>query len=431
MGEQPAPIVIVGAGHAGGAAAALLRQYGWRGPITLIGAEPLPPYQRPPLSKAWLKGEADAASLLLRPTAFYATNHIDFRPSQRVTHIDRAAQCVVLLSGERIAYHRLILALGSTVRTLDVPGITLNGVLTLRDTADAGQLQAALRPGARLAVIGGGYIGLEVAASARALGADVLVLEREERLLARVASPTLADFFRHQHAAQGVHVATGVRIEALEGANSAVRGVRLADGRLFECNVVLIGVGAAANDSLARDADLACDGGILVDRAARTSDPAIYAIGDCTRRPVGTTRLRLESVPNALEMAKQAAADISGRPPPAPEVPWFWSDQYDIRLQIAGLRDGTTQSVMRGDPETASFAVYHLAGDGAVLSVEAVNAPADFMAGKTMIARGCHVAATELADPSRSLHELARDVPSLSAPGGGKGLSPGLTRGSG
>ena len=411
MGEQAAPIVIVGAGHAGGAAAALLRQYGWRGPITLVGSEPAPPYQRPPLSKAWLKGEADVASLLLRPQAFYPANAIELVLSQRVTHIDRAARRVVLQSGECIRYERLILALGSTVRTLDLPGIMLSGVLTLRDMAEAETLRTALRPGARLVVIGGGYIGLEVAASARALGADVVVLEREERLLARVAGPTLADFFRRQHAAHGVQVETGVRIEALEGVNGTVTGVRLADGRLFACDVVLIGIGASANDALARDAGLECDGGILVDSAARTSDPAIHAIGDCTRRPVGAKRIRLESVPNALEMAKQAAADICGRAPPAAEVPWFWSDQYDIRLQIAGLSDGAAQAVTRGDPDTASFAIYHLAGDGTVLSVEAVNAPADFMAGKAMIARCRRVPAAALADPSRSLHELTRDIP--------------------
>jgi len=407
MGDQTAPIVIVGAGHAGGAAAALLRQYGWRGPITLIGAEPHLPYQRPPLSKAWLKGETVAASLLLRPVSFYAANAIDLILSQRATHIDRAARCVVLQSGARIAWHRLILALGSTVRTLDLPGITLGGVLTLRDIANAEALKAALRPGARLAVIGGGYIGLEVAASARALGADVVVLEREDRLLARVASPPLAAFFRQHHAQRGVNVQTGAHIESLEGKHGTISGVRVADGRLCACDVALIGVGAAANDSLARDAGLECDGGILVDHATHTSDPAIYAVGDCTRRPLGTMRMRLESVPNALEMAKQAAADICGRPPPAPEVPWFWSDQYEIRLQIAGLRDGAVECVTRGDPRTASFAIWHLAGDGTVLSVEAVNAPADFMAAKALIAGRRRVMPAALADPSRSLRELA------------------------
>ena len=407
MGDQIAPIVIIGAGHAGGAAAALLRQYGWRGAITLIGAEPHPPYQRPPLSKAWLRGEADAASLLLRPPAFYAANGIELLLSQRATRIDGAARCVMLQSGERIAYDRLILALGSTVRTLDLPGTALGGVLTLRDIADAETLKATLHPGTRLVVIGGGYIGLEVAASARSVGADVAVLEREDRLLARVASQPLAAFFRQQHSHRGVRVETGMRIEALEGKDGAVQGVRLADGRLCECDVALIGIGAAANDALARDAALECDGGILVDAAARTSDPAIYAIGDCTRRPVGTTHLRLESVPNALEMAKQAVAHICGRPPPAPEVPWFWSDQYDIRLQIAGLRDGPVECVTRGDPETASFAIWHLASDGTVLSVEAVNAPADFMAAKAMIAHRRRVTPTALADPSRSLRELA------------------------
>ena len=412
MQQQAAPLVIVGAGHAGGAAAALLRQYGWRGPIVLIGAEALPPYQRPPLSKTWLKGEADTPGLLLRPAAFYPANGIELMLSHRVMRIDRAAARVLLETGEAVAYQRLILALGSRVRMLDLPGATLRNVLTLRSVADAETLQAALRPGARLVVIGGGYIGLEVAASARALGADVVVLEREARLLARVASLVVSEFFLHQHAAHGVRVETGVQVEALEGKAGAVCGVRLADGRLFACDAVLIGVGAAANDGLARDAGLACDGGVLVDAAARSSDAAIYAIGDCTRRPLGTARLRLESVPNALEMAKQAAADICGRAPPAPEVPWFWSDQYDLRLQIAGLPAGAASVVCRGDPATTSFVIWHLAADGTVLSVEAVNAPADFMAGKSMIARGRRVSAAVLADPGRSLHEIARDIPS-------------------
>ncbi len=407
--EAPTRIVIAGAGHAGGAVAATLRQYGWRGPITLIGEEPLPPYQRPPLSKAWLKGEADADSLLLRPASFYDTNDIALRLTERVIRIDRPARTVSLASGEAVPYDHLILALGSIPRALDVPGADLRGVLALRSAADADRLQAALRPGARLAVIGGGYIGLEVAASARALGAEAVVIERESRVLARVAGPVLSDFFQRQHAAHGVGLELGAAVEALEGADGAVTGVRLRDGRIVPCDVALVGVGALPNDALAQAAGLACDGGIVVDATARTSDPAIYAIGDCTRRPLPLydRTARLESVPNALEMAKQVAAAICGRKPPPPEVPWFWSDQFDLRLQIAGLPLDATRTVVRGDLAAGRFAVFHLAADDTVQAVEAVNAPAEFMAGKLMIARRRRVSAALLGDPAHPLQQLA------------------------
>lgn len=425
MQPGPARIVIVGAGHAGGAAAANLRQYGWRGSITLIGEEPLPPYQRPPLSKAWLKREADADSLLLRPAAFYAASDIFLRLEQRAAGIDRQARTVLLASGETAEYDRLILALGAVARPLDVAGAGLRNVLSLRSAADADRLQAALHPGVRLAVIGGGYIGLEVAASARALGAEAVVIEREARLLARVASPLLSDFFRRQHAARGVGLELGAAVEALEGteveapggagveapegAGGAVTGVRLRDGRRIACDVVLVGVGALPNDALARAAGLACDNGIMVDAASRSSDPAIYAIGDCTRRPLPLygCSVRLESVPNALEMAKQAAADLCGRKPPPPEVPWFWSDQYELRLQIAGLPIDAVQTAVRGDPDGGSFAVFHLAADDTVQAVEAVNAPAEFMAGKLMIARRRRVSPDALRDKARALQQLA------------------------
>ncbi len=280
-------------------------------------------------------------------------------------------------------------------------------MLELRTAADADQLKAALGPGKRIAIIGGGYIGLEAAASARALGADVVVLEREDRVLARVACQALSDFFYATHRAHGVEFELGCRIEALEG-DGAVRGVRLSDGRVLACDAVLVGVGAVANDELARDAGLACDNGIIVDLAARTSDPAIFAIGDCTRRPLPLygRDWRLESVPNALEQAKQAASAICGRPPPAPEVPWFWSDQYDLRLQIAGLPFDATQVVVRGDPAGGSFAVFHLAEDDRVLAVEAVNAPPEFLGGKRMIAAKRRLRPERIRDLSLSVKEL-------------------------
>ncbi len=408
MAEARPHIVVVGAGHAGGSAVAFLRQFGWKDAITLIGEEPLPPYQRPPLSKAWLKGEADADSLLLRPAKFYPDQDISMRLSTRVAAIDRMAKQVRLKDGDVLAYDHLILATGSRARRIPLPGVGLEGVLELRTAADADRLKAALGPGKRLAIVGGGYIGLEAAASARALGAEAVVLEREDRVLARVACTALSEFFHAYHAARGVTFELGARIEALEG-DDAVVGVRLSDGRVLDCDAVLIGVGAVANDELARDAGLDCDNGIVVDLEARTADPAIFAIGDCARRPLPLYARagRLESVPNALEQAKQAAAAICGRAPPAPEVPWFWSDQYDLRLQIAGMPFDATQVVLRGDPAGGSFAVFHLAEDDRLLAVEAVNAPPEFLGGKRMIAARHRLRPERIRDMTLSVKDLA------------------------
>jgi 3-phenylpropionate/trans-cinnamate dioxygenase ferredoxin reductase subunit len=407
--ENNRHIVIAGAGHAGGSAAAMLRQLGWKGAITLIGEEPIPPYQRPPLSKAWLKGEATAESLALRPEKFYPDATIDLRLNTRVTAIDRTAKTVTLSDGGALSYDCLILALGARARRLNLPGIDLAGVLELRSAADADRLKAALHPGARLAVVGGGYIGLEAAASARSLGASVIVIERESRVLARVACPILSEFFQAFHRSQGVAIEVDAGVAALEGADGRVSGVRLDDGRVIPCDVALVGVGAVANDDLARAAGLSCQNGVVVDLAARTDDPAIFAIGDCTFRPLPLYERmgRLESVPNALEQAKQAAAAICGKPPPAPEVPWFWSDQYDLRLQIAGLPFDATEIVVRGDVAAAKFALFHLRADGTVQAVEAVNASTEFMGGRRIIARRKRLTRAKIEDMSISMQELA------------------------
>jgi 3-phenylpropionate/trans-cinnamate dioxygenase ferredoxin reductase subunit len=409
MNEGSARVVIVGAGHAGGSAAALLRQYGWKGFITLIGVEPVAPYQRPPLSKAWLKGDSDLASVLLRPATFYAANDITLRLSSQVTDIARAGRMLTLGTGERVAYDRLILAPGARARVLRVPGCDLSGVFELRTVADADRLKAVLQPGRHLAVVGAGYIGLEAAASARALGADVTVIEREARVLARVASPLLSEFMQRRHKADGVRIVLDATVAAFEGIHGRIGGVRLSDGRQIPCDAALVGIGAAPNDAIARAAGLNCADGVVVDTAARTSDLAIQAIGDCTHRPLPLYHRngRLESVPNALEQAKQAAASLCGRPPPAPEVPWFWSDQYEVRLQIAGLLFDVAESVVRGDPAGGTFAIFHLAADGTVLAVEAVNAPTEFMAGRTMIARRKQAVPARLRDLSCSMRELA------------------------
>lgn len=409
MNQDSRHIVIAGAGHAGGSAAAMLRQLGWRGAITLIGEEPIPPYQRPPLSKAWLKGEATGESLALRPAKFYPDASIDLRLGTRVTKIDRTAKTVALSDATTLSYDYLILALGARARRLPLPGTELDGVLELRTVADADRLKAALRPGANLAVIGGGYIGLEAAASARALGAEATIIERESRVLARVAGPILSDFFQTFHRDQGVTIEVDAQVAALEESQGRVNAVRLADGRLIRCDVALIGVGVVANDELARDAALTCHNGITVDLAARTDDPAIFAIGDCTSRPLPLyDRMgRLESVPNALEQARQAASLICGKPPPTPEVPWFWSDQYDLRLQIAGMPFDTADIAVRGDVMAGKFALFHLTADGTVQAVEAVNAATEFMGGRRIIARRRRVTRARLEDMSIPMQELA------------------------
>ncbi len=416
LAEEPGSgVVIVGGGHAGGSVAALLRQYHYTGSIMIIGDEPLHPYQRPPLSKAWLKGEADAESLLLRPASFYEENHIALRLGAHVERIDRSAKTVVLKGGETIRYTTLILATGARARRITLPGLHLKGVLELRTAADADLLKAALGPGKRLAVVGGGYIGLEAAASARALGAEVVVIERESRVLARVACEALSTFFQDYHRAKGVTFVLGAGVEAIEGTGGVAEGVRLSSGELITADAVLVGVGAVPNQELAQAADLTCDNGIVVDLSARTSNPDIYAIGDCTRRPMPLYEgrmHRLESVPNALEQAKQAAAAITGRTPPLGETPWFWSDQYDLKLQIAGLPFDATQILIRGDPHAlpeggARFAVFHLDAQNRVQAVEAINAGPEFMAGRQIIGSRKPVAPSKLRDMSVSMKEVA------------------------
>ncbi len=409
MSDPRARVVIVGAGHAGGTAAALLRQYGFEGSIALLGEEPIAPYQRPPLSKAWLKGEADAESLALKPQSFYREHDIDLRMGARVGKIDRAAKTVRLTSGETIGYDILILATGARARRLILPGADLAGVLELRTAADAEALKMVLGAGGKtLAIIGGGYVGLEAAASARALGAEAVVIEVMPRVLARVASEPLSRFFQDYHRARGVRFELGVGVAGFEGRDGHVTGVKLDDGRLIACDAALVGVGAVPNEDLAKDAGLTCANGVVVDLEARTSDPAIFAIGDVTNRPMPLydRTHRLESVPNALEQAKQAACAIVGRPAPTGETPWFWSDQYDIKLQIAGVPFDADDILVRGDPTAGKFAVFHLKGD-TLLAVEAVNAPPEFMMGKQLIAQRRSVARERLADPHVSMKEVA------------------------
>ena len=402
-------MIILGAGHGGGSVASLMRQARCDWPLTLVGDEPSAPYQRPPLSKAWLKGEADGDSLLLKPRAWYDAHGVDLRLEVRAEAIDREGRKLSLSDGTTLAYDRLVLALGARARRLPWPGRDLAGVLELRTAADADKLKAVLNHQHRLIVVGGGYVGLEAAASARTLGAEVVVIEREPRLLARVACPALSDFFLHLHADHGVRFLFNAAVEAVldDGAGRAC-GVRLAGGDKINGGAVLVGVGAEPNVELAATAGLACENGVVVDQRARTSDPAIYAVGDCTRRPIPLygRETRLESVPSTLEQCKQAVADLLSLAPPAPETPWFWSDQYDCKLQIAGLPYDAVRIVLRGAPETRCFSVFHLDAGDRVQSVEAINAPADFMSGRQLIGTRRSINPSELADVSTPLKKL-------------------------
>ncbi|TWB18403.1 3-phenylpropionate/trans-cinnamate dioxygenase ferredoxin reductase subunit [Nitrospirillum amazonense] len=402
-------VVIVGAGHAGASAALQLRQNGWQGAITLLGAEGELPYQRPPLSKAWLKGAVSFDGVVLRKAEVYQQQGIALRCGCRVVALDRGAKVVVLSDGARVPYDVLILATGSRPRDLPVPDAGLDGVVTLRTVADADGLRSRLGSTGRLVVIGGGYIGLEVASAARALGRDVVVVEREARLLARVASPEVSDFYAALHAARGVDLRLSAAVEAIGGRDGRVTEVMLTDGTAIPADTVLVGVGAIPESALAEAAGLACQDGIRVSSTCGTDDPDIYAIGDVSRRPLPFNggAGRLESVQNALEQARQVAASLCGLPAPAPEVPWFWSDQYEVKLQLAGLPGSEVHRVMRGVSAEGRFAVFHIGTDDTVRAVEAVNMPAEFMTGRQWIAQRRAVSPARLADVAVGLKDAA------------------------
>lgn len=378
-------IVIIGAGQAGAQVAQSLRQGGFAGPVHLLGDEPHPPYQRPPLSKKFLSGETDAEGLWLRPAAFYETQNIGLRTGAQVTAIDRVGKTVVLSSGDELAYGKLIIATGTRARSVPLPGAELAGVLSLRSIADVDHIRKALTAHSRLAVIGAGYIGLEVAAVARAMGKTVTVIEAQDRVLKRVVSPVISAFYEGLHRDQGVDLRLNAGVAGIEG-EAAVTGVRLADGSFVEADLVLIAVGALPNTELAAEAGLDVDGGILVDASGRTSDPDIYACGDCTRFRSGRygRDVRLESVQNAIDQAKAVAQAILGQPVDYDPLPWFWSDQYHVKLQIAGLSEGYDQTITVGEPAEAKFYVAYLK-DGRLIAVDSVNAPRSHMMARRTI----------------------------------------------
>jgi len=395
-------VVIVGAGQAGAAAAARLRALGHDGPLTLIGDEAVPPYQRPPLSKKYLLGEMALERLFLRPEQFWTDQRVDLRLGQAVTALDRAAR-TVLSGGVALPYDALILATGATPRRLPAAiGGDLPGVHVVRQLADIDALAPELLQGRRLLVVGGGYIGLEAAAVARARGLDVVLLEAAPRILGRVACAATADHVRALHHRHGVEIIEGTGLERLTG-ETRMTGALLADGREIAADLAVVGIGVSANDRLARDAGLQVQAGIVVDAMGRTADPAIWAAGDCATLPYRGAMIRLESVQNAIDQAEAVAANVLGADTPYDPLPWFWSDQYDLKLQIAGLNLGHDRVVLRQTPTGSSN--WYFAGDR-LLAVDALGDPRAYMIGKRLIEAGRSPDAALIADPGTDLKSL-------------------------
>ncbi len=392
--------LIIGGGQAGLSAAAELRKRAYEGPVTILSGEESIPYQRPPLSKTYLSGETPLERLWLKPRAWYDKADVTVRTGVTAAAIDRSACQVLTEDGERIGYEHLILATGGRARRIPLPGADLPGVYVLRTLAEADALSAALSEAKRLVIIGAGYIGLEVAASARKRGLEVTVLEAAERPMARTASALLSGWFGAIHRGYGVDLQVSAPVAAITGESHAT-GVALADGEVIKADLVLVAAGLVANTELAEAAGLACDDGILVDAATRTDDGRIHACGDVARFELNRygRSIRLESVQNAIDQARAAAAAICGDPQVYDPVPWFWSDQYELKLQIAGLIEGADKMVRRGDPEEGKFALFHLK-DGALVAVEAVNSGPEYMAGQRMIAAGARPDPEALRDTS-------------------------------
>jgi 3-phenylpropionate/trans-cinnamate dioxygenase ferredoxin reductase subunit len=403
-------IVIVGAGQAGVMTAESLRSGGYTGAITLLGDEPHGPYHRPPLSKAWLAGDLTEAQLVMRAPEMLAKKGITLRTNAAVAGIDRAAQQVRLADGEVLAYTGLVFATGSSPRTLSLPGADAINVLPLRSRDDASRIAAHLAHCAEqslpVVVIGGGFIGLEVVATARKKGLIVTVLEAAPRLLGRVLAPVLSDWYAALHRQHGVELVLDARIAAIETVGDQAVAVTLADGQRLPCGLVVLGVGVSANDALARAAGLDCDRGIIVDACARTADPLVVAAGDCTaRRLADGTLLRLESVQNATEQARSAAAALLGQERPFTAVPWFWSDQYDKKLQMAGLSGGADAWAVRGDLGGASFSVYHFRA-GTLIAVDSVNSAKEHLQARKLLEAGASPTPAQAGDIGFDLNSL-------------------------
>ena len=403
-------ILILGGGQAAAQACASLRQFGYDGRIDVLAEEADLPYQRPPLSKAYMKGELDRERLYFKMQDWYQSNDIHLHLDNRAEKIDRATRTVRASTGEEFHYQTLIIATGSRPRPLPVPGAERENIFDLRSLADVDQIRPQMQPGQKIVIVGAGYIGLEAAAVAAQLGLDVTVIEVADRVLARVTSPVMSEFFEAEHKAHGVVIATGKKVVEFTG-STRVEAVKTSDGDLVPADLVLVGIGIIPNDELARQAGIRCDNGISVDRDGRTNDPSIFAIGDCARRPLVHYQRdgRLESVHNAIEQGKLAAAAIAEKPRPNEECPWFWSDQYDLKLQIAGLSEGFDQVEVRGDPASRKFAVFYFKS-GHLLAVDAVNSPAEFIVSKKLIISGASIAPEKLRDTTLSMKDIAAEA---------------------
>jgi 3-phenylpropionate/trans-cinnamate dioxygenase ferredoxin reductase subunit len=400
--------IIVGAGHAAGQTAISLRHDGYAGKIVIVGEENYPPYQRPPLSKKFLSGELPLERLFLRKQKFYAEHDVELRLNTRVEEIDRAGQRVRCDDGTTIDYTRVVIATGSHARELNMPGVGLDGVYYLRTIDDVLGMQERFQAGASIVIIGAGYIGLEVAAVAATAGLKVTVIEMADRVLARVVAPEVSEFFERVHREAGVDIRTGCRPGGELVGDGEVRAAKTADGETIPAELILVGIGIEPTVELAAAAGLACDNGIVVDEFCCTADPLVLAVGDCTNHPNGLLgrRLRLESVHNAQEQAKTAAATICGTPKPYSQIPWFWSDQYDLKLQIVGLSGNHDRVVIRGEPEDRSFAAFYMHGD-LITAVDAVNSPREFMLSKKLLACGARIEPDILSDTEIPFKDLA------------------------
>lgn len=408
-GLDSAGIVIVGGGHAAAELAMGLRAEGYAGRVLVIGEEHSLPYQRPPLSKAYLSAEVGLEELHVRSQAAYEKAGIDFLLGNRVVAIDRDTRRVTLGTGSEVAYDKLALVTGGRARRVDLPGSDLAGIFYLRTHGDVEAIRKKMHPGQRLVIVGGGYVGLEVAAVAVRAGLHVTVLEAETRVLARVTAPEISRFYEAVHREEKVDIRTQVKVEgfAANASGDHVAAVQCNDGSKLEADLVIVGVGLVPNVELAESAGIAVDNGIIVDEFGRTNDANIVAAGDCANHPsfLYKRRLRLESVPNAVEQARTAAATLCDKEKPYQALPWFWSEQYDLKLQMAGLSQGYDSMVIRGSLEQRSFTAFYLKGER-IISADSVNRPGEFMVAKKLIVGGFQLSPEDLANDSIPLKTL-------------------------
>ena len=399
--------IIAGASHAASMLAPTLRQQGWQGRIIVIGAEASIPYHRPPLSKDYLAGEKTLDEILIRPAKVYEKSEVEFILDTSVESINRDNKTVQLSNNETLPYNKLALTVGSKVRKVNLPGVELDGVFYLRDLKDVERISAYITSGAKAVIVGGGYIGLETAAVLNKKGMNVTVLEMMERVLQRVTAPVISEFYTRIHEEEGVSIRCGVGVSGFSG-NGRVAKVLCSDGSEFAADLVIIGVGILPNTELAEAAGLEVDNGIVVNAQAQTSDPDIFAAGDCTNHhnPIYDRRIRLESVQNATDQSRVAAGAACGKEVSYNAVPWFWSEQYDLMLQIAGLSQGYDEIITRGDPDNSrSFAAFYLKA-GNVIAVDAINKPQEFMFSKKLIPLRKAVDKKRLADAGAPIKEL-------------------------